>query len=171
MSCATETQCAPRPLIFCMLLFIRRSCERITAAFPDYRKATVLPETAYAKHTLGNDLQRRATRTRYTDGLRCRTLGTHDQANLQEQLQILPGDSHPRQVHATAGVPRTRASAERTIEETLQGQWLLFSLWPLRVGRSFDHDAPGGEAPAELRWSEELRSTACHQGHYSSSLR
>jgi hypothetical protein len=32
---ATESQCAPRPLILCILLFIRRWRERITAEFPD----------------------------------------------------------------------------------------------------------------------------------------
>jgi hypothetical protein len=31
----------------------------------------------------------------------------------------------------------------------------FFSLWPLRASRSLDHDAPGGESPAYLRWSGE----------------
>ncbi len=82
-----------------------------------------------------------------------------------KRLTILPEDSHPWQ-------GRTSCEPEidgDTTRETLLRQWLRFSLWPLRAGRSFDQDAPGGDAPAEFRWSVELL-TACHQGRYTSSF-
>jgi hypothetical protein len=78
-SCAIESQCAPRPLILCILLFIRRWCERITAEFPDYRKATALRVTAY-----GDDLYGRATRP-----------------TSKTNIQPCPEDSHLGQVRTT----------------------------------------------------------------------